>query len=88
MVKAKKSLGQNFLRSDKAIREIVEAGGVGKNDTVLEIGPGEGVLTRALLDKGARVIAIEKDDRLIIELNTTFKDEISQKSLILIHGDV
>ncbi len=88
MVKAKKSLGQNFLRSDKAIREIVEAGRVGKSDTVLEIGPGEGVLTRALLDKGARVIAIEKDDRLIIELNNTFKDEISQKSLILIHGDV
>jgi 16S rRNA (adenine1518-N6/adenine1519-N6)-dimethyltransferase len=42
---AKKSLGQNFLRSTKALREIVEAADLSATDTVIEIGPGEGVLT-------------------------------------------
>lgn len=72
----------------KAVNEIVSAGGVVKSDVVLEIGPGEGVLTEKLLDTGATVIAIEKDDRLIIPLNERFSREIKAKKLILIHGDV
>ena len=39
-MKAKKSLGQNFLKSEIAIRKIIEAGEINKNDTILEIGPG------------------------------------------------
>ncbi|OGI76886.1 hypothetical protein A3C57_03235 [Candidatus Nomurabacteria bacterium RIFCSPHIGHO2_02_FULL_33_12] len=90
----KKSLGQNFLKSEKAVRQIVEAGELGvsvkqgKQETVLEIGPGMGVLTSALLEKGARVIAIEKDDRLIIPLSIKFHKEIKSGQFVLIHGDV
>jgi 16S rRNA (adenine1518-N6/adenine1519-N6)-dimethyltransferase len=88
MIKAKKSLGQNFLTSTKAVREIVTSGELNKTDTVLEIGPGKGVLTKELLATGAKVIAIEKDDRLIIHLNQEFSAEIKSGRFILIHGDV
>ena len=60
MIFAKKSLGQNFLRSSKALRQIVESGELTPQDIVVEIGPGEGVLTALLLEKEASVIAIEK----------------------------
>lgn len=85
---AKKSLGQNFLKSDKAVREIIEAGELSKNDTVLEIGPGMGVLTEKLLTSGANVIAIEKDDRLVIPLSIKFEKEIKTGQFVLVHGDV
>lgn len=85
---AKKSLGQNFLRSAKALREIVEAADLSTTDTVLEIGPGEGVLTAELLQKAGRVLAVEKDDRLIPLLQQKFASEILDGKFILIHGDV
>lgn len=66
---------------------MAEAGSVSKKDTVVEIGPGEGVLTRVLLSKGARVIAIEKDDRLIPILLGTFSAEVRSGQLTLIHTD-
>jgi 16S rRNA (adenine1518-N6/adenine1519-N6)-dimethyltransferase len=84
----KKSLGQNFLNSPKIVSDIVEAGEVKTGETVLEIGPGEGVMTEKLLEAGARVICIEKDDRLIPELQKKFLKEISTKQLELIHADV
>ncbi len=87
-MQAKKSLGQNFLRSDKAIREIIGAGELVKTDIVLEIGPGEGVLTEKLLASGAKVIAIEKDDRLVIPLSTRFQSQIKSGQFVLIHGDI
>lgn len=87
-MRPKKSLGQNFLNSSKAISEIVSAGEVKKGDTVLEIGPGKGVLTRALMSQGAHVVAIEKDDQLIPYLNELFKEEIKQNLLTLIHADI
>lgn len=87
MFHAKKSLGQNFLKSKQALRDIVNAGKVSDNDTVLEIGPGMGVLTQVLLDTGANVIAIEKDDRLIEKLEETFTDYIQRRQLTIIHGD-
>ena len=88
MIQPKKSLGQNFLRSDRALREIVDAGHIRPNDIVLEVGPGEGVLTRRLFDKGATVIAVEKDDRLIDILEQTFEKEIKNKTVHLVHGDI
>ena len=48
--RAKKSLGQNFLKSKIALRKIIEAGEVKKDDVILEIGPGKGVLTEKLLE--------------------------------------
>ena len=74
-IQAKKTLGQHFLRSDKAVREIVEAGEVSKKDTVLEIGPGEGVLTEALLNTGATIVVVEMDERCIPILHTKFEKE-------------
>ncbi len=62
---AKKSLGQHFLLDLNITRKVARAGVVGADDTVLEIGPGPGGLTRALLETGARVIAIERDQRCI-----------------------
>ncbi len=84
----KKSLGQHFLNSPVIIDDIVLAGNVEKEDVVLEIGPGEGVLTSRLLGTGAHVISIEKDDRLIPELQRKFAREISLRQLNLIHADV
>ncbi|MEO1135173.1 MAG: 16S rRNA (adenine(1518)-N(6)/adenine(1519)-N(6))-dimethyltransferase RsmA [Pseudomonadota bacterium] len=62
---AKKSLGQHFLLDLNMTRKIVRAANVGTDDTVLEIGPGPGGLTRALLETGASVFAIERDRRCI-----------------------
>ena len=84
----KKSLGQHFLNSPKIIADIVLAGKVTKKDSVLEIGPGEGTLTSALLKTGAGVIAVEKDDRLIPLLQEKFAKEISSGQFKLIHKDI
>lgn len=88
MIFAKKSLGQNFLHSDKALRQIVEAADVSPEDFIVEIGPGEGTLTEKLLATGAKVFAIEKDDRLIPILQEKFKNEIANEQLSLLHEDV
>ena len=62
---AKKSLGQHFLLDLNITRKIARLGGVGAGDAVLEIGPGPGGLTRALLETGATVTAIERDRRCL-----------------------
>ena len=66
---ARKSLGQNFLLDLNLTRRIAREAGVAPGDTVLEIGPGPGGLTRALLEAGVNVIAIEKDSRAIAALD-------------------
>jgi 16S rRNA (adenine1518-N6/adenine1519-N6)-dimethyltransferase len=85
--KAKKSLGQNFLKSESALRMMCEAGSVSDTDTIVEIGPGKGALTSKLLEKASYVIAIEKDRDLIALLKEKFKNEIENKKLKLIEGD-
>lgn len=87
-MKAKKSLGQHFLTSTAAVHHMITASGAHMGDTVIEIGPGKGVLTSALLETGASVIVIEKDDRMIPVLNETFAEEIKTGQLTVIHGDV
>ncbi len=84
----KKSLGQNFLNNKKILGKIVEAGDLQPEELVLEIGPGEGSLTKLLLESGVTVIAVEKDDRLIPFLSQKFDKEISEKKLLLVHGDI
>ena len=84
----KKSLGQNFLKSKSAVRNIVLSGEIISEDTVLEIGPGKGILTQALLETPAKIIAVEKDDRLIPELKERFAEEIKKEKLQIIHGDI
>ena len=62
--KAKKRLGQHFLRDQTTISRIIDLAAPKPGETVLEIGPGEGVLTEALLARGANVIAVETDKDL------------------------
>lgn len=88
MIFAKKSLGQNFLIAPRIVEMIALAGEIKAGETVIEIGPGKGVLTAELLKAGARVVAIEKDDRLIPILSDLFKREISAGTFALIHKDV
>lgn len=83
----KKSLGQNFLTSIPASMAIVSAGELTSSDTVLEIGPGKGFLTKGLLESGAKVLALEKDRELIPVLSETFANEIATKQLTIIEGD-
>lgn len=85
---AKKSLGQNFLKSEPTLQMMLTAGDVNANDVILEIGPGKGALTSRLLEKAKKVIAIEKDYELIPVLEERFTDAIKNKKLILIHDDI
>ncbi len=62
---ARKALGQNFVVDPNTVRKIASLSGVGVGDPVVEIGPGLGSLTLALLEVGARVTAIEMDDELV-----------------------
>lgn len=72
---AKHSLGQNFLVDREALEKIVEAAGLKFDDTVLEVGPGLGVLTRELVQKAKKVIAIELDKKLAEDLSTNARDD-------------
>lgn len=84
----KKSLGQHFLNSEHYLSLIVDSAKIAAGEQVLEIGPGDGALTRALLARGAKVSATEKDHRLIPILKETFAKEIAENKLVLIEGDV
>lgn len=63
-----KSLGQHWLYDESALNEVADAADAKANDTVLEIGPGLGTLTDILLKRGAKVIAVEKDEALASRL--------------------
>lgn len=84
----KKSLGQHFLNNPKIPAYMAEAATIVPTDTVLEIGPGTGALTRTLLSTGAHVVALEADARAISVLTELFQQEIRDGRLTLIHGDV
>ncbi len=71
-ITANKSLGQNFLIDNEVIEDIVLASEITKNDLVIEIGPGLGTLTKELLEKAYKVIAIELDTRMIQILDDRF----------------
>lgn len=80
----KKSLGQNFLINAGILEKIVSAAKLSLDDTVLEIGPGTGNLTKLLSEKAGHVIAIEKDHRLIENLKEKFKNS----NVEIIEGDI
>lgn len=86
--KTKKSLGQNFLKSEEVLDKIIEISDISENNTILEIGPGEGVLTKKLLETGAKIVLVEKDNRLIPVLEEEFAKEIGEDRLKLLHMDI
>ncbi len=82
---ARKSFGQHFLLDLNVTRKIARLAQVGEGDTVVEVGPGPGGLTRALLETGARVVAIEKDSRFLPLLSEVA--EVAGGRLDLVEGD-
>ena len=81
----KKSLGQNFLVDESHLARIAAAAELTADDTVLEIGPGLGVLTRHLAAQAGRVVAVELDDRLIPILSELFADQLN---VSFVHADI
>ena len=82
----RKALGQHFLFDIAILDRIAAALDLVPGDVVLEIGPGPGTLTERLLHHGARVVAIEKDGRLVRECGTR-NAERGTEQLTLVHGD-
>ncbi len=77
MIRAKKSLGQNFLIDDRVLNQIVNCVSI-KNKTILEIGPGTGNLTKYILNKKPKQLTvIEKDNDLINKLREQFKENLN-----------
>ncbi|NTW26901.1 MAG: ribosomal RNA small subunit methyltransferase A [Candidatus Moranbacteria bacterium] len=85
MIKAKKSLGQNFLKDAEVLGRIIKASQLTGEDVVVEVGPGQGALTELLAGVCKKVIAIELDDRLVPILQEKFND---QKNVEIIHDDI
>src|SRR4051812_10291089 len=79
----KKSLGQHFLKNPYYLGLIADAAEIKNGEVVVEIGPGEGTLTERLLERGARVIALEKDARLIPLL----KEKFARRNIQIVEGD-
>ncbi len=76
-MKAKKSLGQNFLKDNNILSKIVDCGEITSKDIVLEIGPGTGNLTEKILEKKPKkLIVVEKDINLTILLEKKFENKI------------
>ena len=84
-IKANKSLGQNFLIDDTVIEDIVGGASIGKDDLVIEIGPGLGSMTALLVEKAKKVICVELDKKMIKILNDRF---IADDNIELINEDV
>jgi len=76
-----KTLGQNFLRTKSIAKFIVDSAKVSKNDLVLEIGTGRGILIPYLVETGARIVSIEKDKKLYQNMTEKFSnyDNLSLK---------
>ena len=82
----KRFLGQNFLVDGNIVRKSLELAEISEGDTAVEIGPGLGTLTEALLEAGADVWAVERDRTLFEHLGATLAPRFPQ-SLHLIEGD-
>lgn len=87
----RKQFGQHWLRSPEALQSIIQAAALEAGDRVLEIGPGEGVLTRELLKHseptGAAVTAVEIDRDLCVGLRQSFRLDLETGQLALVEGD-
>lgn len=75
------------MKNPMVVQAIVDKAGVKSTDVVLEIGPGTGNLTMKLLEKAKRVVAIELDPRMVLELQRRVQNTPYEKNLTIIHGD-
>lgn len=82
-MKARKGLGQHFLTDRALLDRIAAASGATTGEVILEVGPGPGGLTAALLDRGAIVVAIERDARMAAALGRRF----AGRQFVLVEGD-
>lgn len=85
LIKAKKSLGQNFLKDDGVMAEILRVAEVGPGDHVFEIGPGTGALTEKLVGKVTHVFAVELDHELVKRLEQHFE---KRRGFSILEGNV
>ncbi len=84
-ITANKNLGQNFLIDDENVNKIIESASITKEDLIIEIGPGLGTLTKELVERAGKVIAIELDDRMIKILKDRF---YLYSNFELLHQDI
>lgn len=84
-IQANKALGQNFLIEDNVINTIIENSEIKKEDLIIEIGPGLGVLTKCLLEKSDNVIAIELDKKMVEIISNRFRNNTN---LEIINEDI
>ena len=82
--RAKKSLGQNFLVDSRVRAKIAGAADISSDDTIVEIGPGRGFLTKALAERAGRVVGVELDKGLVPRLQETF---VNSGQVEIVHGD-
>jgi 16S rRNA (adenine1518-N6/adenine1519-N6)-dimethyltransferase len=85
--RARKRFGQNFLAAEGVVRATVAAAEIGPKSRVVEVGPGLGVLTGALLETGAHVTAVELDRDLVAYLKGRFEAELTSGQLRLVSTD-
>ncbi len=85
ITKKQKKLGQIFLQDKSIIQKIIQTSEIKYKDQILEIGPGKGALTKSILETGAKIIAIEKDIKLVKFLENLFKNK---QNLKIIHADI
>jgi len=81
-------LGQHFLTRPEIAGWVADAVPLSSAGVVLEIGPGHGILTRALFEKAKKVVAVEKDPALVVELEETFAEEVREGRFALLQEDV
>ena len=81
-------LGQHFLTAHRVAVSLVRSVAVSPGESIVEVGPGKGALTRELVTLGGPVIAIEKDEELIVKLHETFAPELKSGRLRIIAGDI
>ena len=84
-IRPNKLLGQNFLINESVAGSLVETAGIGKNDTIVEVGPGTGTITKLLAEHAGRVIAVEKDRRFIPILKEELK---ALKNIEVVNDDI
>jgi 16S rRNA (adenine1518-N6/adenine1519-N6)-dimethyltransferase len=90
-VRSKKGLGQHFLVDPVAVQRIVDAADLCDRDTVLEVGPGPGVLTVHLAQQAGQVIAVELDQRMLAPLRETLRGHPcvrGHRDVRIVHGDI